>query len=89
MISALTGEKAWPRQAHGWHRRHRERDPARADASMPSDDHTVVGNQHWIVEAEALDRRCDLLDLTFSRFGRVPRPTAGGDGGRSSSSSRK
>jgi hypothetical protein len=62
MISALTGEKAWPRQAHGWHRRHRERDPARADASMPSDDHTVVGNQHWIVEAEALDRRCDLLD---------------------------
>jgi hypothetical protein len=33
---------------------------------MPGDDLTVVGNQHWIVEAEAFDRHCDLLDLRAS-----------------------
>jgi hypothetical protein len=40
---------------------------------MPSDDSTVVGNQHWIAETEALDRRRDLLDLTLAMTPRVTR----------------
>src|SRR2546426_444554 len=40
---------------------------------MPGDDHTVVGNQHRTVEAEALDRRCDLLDLSLVMTPRVTR----------------
>jgi hypothetical protein len=40
---------------------------------MPGDDLAVVGNQHWIVEAEAFDRRCDLLDLSPAMTSRVTR----------------
>jgi hypothetical protein len=40
---------------------------------MAGDDLTVVGNQHWIAETEALDRRRDLLDLTLAMTPRVTR----------------
>jgi hypothetical protein len=40
---------------------------------MPSDDLTVIGNQHRIVEAEAFDRRCDLFDLCLAMTSRVSR----------------
>jgi hypothetical protein len=53
------------RQAHGWN----SHDPEKlccGNASMPGDDLAVVGNQHRIVETEALDRRRDLLDLSLA-----------------------
>jgi hypothetical protein len=43
------------------------------DTSMPGDDLIVVGNQYRIAETEALDRRCDLLDLSLAMTPRVTR----------------
>src|ERR1700724_4370577 len=40
---------------------------------MAGDDLAVVGNQHRIAETEALDRRCDLLDLSLAMTSRVSR----------------
>src|SRR4029077_17347474 len=40
---------------------------------MAGDDLAVIGNQHWIAETEALDRRCDLLDLGAAMTSRVSR----------------
>src|SRR5438105_3899133 len=60
------------RQARGWN----SLDPEKlrcGDASMPSDDLAVVGNQHRIVETKALDRRRDLLDLSLAMTSRVSR----------------
>jgi hypothetical protein len=40
---------------------------------MPSDDSTVVGNQHWIVESKAFDRCRDLFYLSPAMTSRVSR----------------
>jgi hypothetical protein len=45
---------------------------------MAGDDLAVVGNQHRIVETEALDRRRDLLDLSPAMTSRARRSSASG-----------
>jgi hypothetical protein len=60
------------RQTHDWN----SLDPEKlccGNASMARDDLAVVGNQHRIVETEALDRRRDLLDLSPAMMPRVSR----------------